>query len=271
MRYVDLDALVLPDGWLERARVAAEAVAAGGDPEVGSAVWRELKDRLADLLPDKKCWYCESPVDRADNAVDHFRPKGRVSDTQPPHAGYRWLAFNAKNYRYACTFCNSLRKGVDGGSAGGKADRFPLVDETKRVYVPGPVDQERPVLLDPCEFGDWALLGCKQENGEPCATSEDATDKYRVGESIAIYHLRYEPTCKQRHRVAIQLLSDVAQAKRLFPLAKADEFRARDFKDCARRIKRVIGRTSPFSGEMIFLLRTQRHSDHSWIQDVLEA
>lgn len=60
------------------------------------AVWRDLKDGLANLLHDK-CWYCETAVDRSDNAVDHFRPKGRVSDAANPHAGLplvygqRWL------------------------------------------------------------------------------------------------------------------------------------------------------------------------------------
>ncbi len=271
MRYVDLDELEMPTGWLERARAAASAVAAGGDPNDGADVWRELKDCLAALLPDKKCWYCESTVDRADNAVDHFRPKNRVSEALATHNGYRWLAFRHTNYRYSCTFCNSRRKDVEHRTSGGKADRFPLLDETKRAYAEGPVDAEQPMLLDPCELDDWELLGCRQENGEPCATSNDTTMRARAEASIDVYHLHYAPTCKRRHGTAVQLLADVEDAKRNFVLASRDSAREEDFKVFARKVKRAISRKAPFSGEMIFLLRGQRHADHPWIQALLEA
>jgi len=33
------------------------------------------------------------------------------------------------NFRYACIFCNGRRIDVQHGTAGGKADRFPLVNE----------------------------------------------------------------------------------------------------------------------------------------------
>src|ERR1700684_3476119 len=105
MRYIDWTRLRLPDGWLDRAAAAANAVAGGEDPNDYAPVWRELKDGLADLSNDK-CWYCEMPVPRSDNAVDHFRPKGRMGDAANEHNGYRWLAFERSNFRYACTFCN---------------------------------------------------------------------------------------------------------------------------------------------------------------------
>lgn len=271
MRYVDLDELELPTGWLARAELASAAVAAGEDPNDHSEVWRELKDCLAALLPEKKCWYCESPVDRADNAVDHFRPKSRVSDAAGVHDGYRWLAFSHTNYRYSCTFCNSRRKDVEHETAGGKGDRFPLLDETKRVFTEGPLEDERPALLDPCELHDWELLGCRRENGQSCGASDDDTKRKRAEVSVEIYHLNYEPTCKQRHKVAVQLLADVEEAKRNFTRASMDASRESDFKVFARKIKRAISRKASFSGEMIFLLRGQRHADHPWIQALLET
>src|SRR5579862_926047 len=112
MRYIDPMRLRLPDGWLARAAKAAAAVLGGADPDDHAAIWKELKNELAELFNDK-CWYCEVSVPRSDNAVDHFRPKGRVSDAANKHNGYRWLAFEKSNYRYACTFCNSRRKDVD--------------------------------------------------------------------------------------------------------------------------------------------------------------
>lgn len=270
MRYVDQDELVMPDGWLDRAQAADDAVTAGGDPNDSASVWRELKNGLATLLNDK-CWYCESPVDRSDNAVDHFRPKNRVSDAQNPHNGYKWLAFDRRNFRYACTFCNSRRKDVENNTAGGKADRFPLLNETSRLYAPGLLAQEKPALLDPCELHDWELLGCKQENGKPCATNTSPLDRQRAEISIDVYHLHYEPTCKYRHRTAVQLMADVEQAKRLFIQATTDAERESEFIAVAKKIKRAIDRKAVFSGEMIFLLRGQRNADHPWIQKLLES
>lgn len=270
MRYVDRSKLVKPTGWNQRAQIAAQAVAHGADPNDHSAVWRDLKDGLAKLLHDK-CWYCETPVDRSDNAVDHFRPKNKVSDAVNPHTGYHWLAFNADNFRYACTYCNSRRKDIEAGTAGGKADRFPLVDESTRVYAIGPVTQERPLLLDPCEISDWRLLGCHQENGHPCATSTDPAERKRAEVSIDVYHLHYEPTCKRRHTLAVQLMADIDEAKRLFDLSTKDHTKDSEFKKVAARLCRSIDRESQYSGDMHFLLRGQRSDAHPWIQELLEA
>lgn len=269
MRYIDIDDLVFPAGWFSRAAGAAAAVAKGGDPDDGAHVWRELKDALADLLPEKKCWYCESPVDRSDNAVDHFRPKGRVSDAAKPHSGYRWLAFEPSNYRYSCTFCNSRRKDVEGGTAGGKGDRFPLIDESARVYSPGPIDGERPTLLDPCKLFDWRLLGCRREDGEPCPATQASADIHRVVMSIEIYHLDLRATCVRRHAAAVQLLADLEHAKRLFTRLESDPTKETEFLAFARRVKKAIHPKAPYSGEMIFLLRGHRDDEQPWIEHLL--
>jgi hypothetical protein len=91
------------------------------------------------------------------------------------------------------------------------------------------------LLLDPCELHDWELLGCKRENGQPCATSEDGTKRRRAELSIDVYHLHYEPTCKRRHAIAVGLLADVEEAKRNFARASTDPTREEDFKIFARR------------------------------------
>ncbi|TGU69930.1 hypothetical protein E4633_20275 [Geomonas terrae] len=270
MRYIDIDDLVLPANWNARATAAAAKVALGGDPDVDSQVWRDLKDGLGDLSNDK-CWYCETPIPRSDNAVDHFRPKGRCSDAATTHNGYRWLAFEKTNYRYSCTFCNSRRKDVSHGTVGGKADRFPLLNEANRLYAPGPLHQEEPALLDPCALDDWELLGCRQEDGSPCASSNDPIVEQRVRASIEVCHLDHEPTCKLRHPLVVKLLSEVAQAKRFFPLSKTDPAMRHEFYEVAKRIKKSIDRKSPFSGELIFILKGQRHTDHPWIQKILES
>ncbi|QJU57112.1 hypothetical protein HL653_04305 [Sphingomonas sp. AP4-R1] len=268
MRYINLSRIVLPDGWFEASAAATSAVSQGDSPDDHSGVWRQLKSALADLFNDK-CWYCETAVPRSDNAVDHFRPKGRVSDAVNPHTGYKWLAFDQTNFRYACTFCNSRRKDVDGGTAGGKADRFPLLDESKRLYAPGALADEHPVLLDPCDISDWRLLGCKRENGQPCPAGGSVVDLKRAETSIAIYHLQHEPTCKLRHAEAVKLLLDIEEAKGHFVLSQSDPVQETAFKRVAKRILMAIDYSSPFSGDMRFLLGGERDQDHPWVQDLL--
>lgn len=281
MRYIDPDDLRLPDGWAEEAQAATHAVLGGASPSDFDSIWRDLKQRLAALLHDK-CWFCETPVTRSDNAVDHFRPKGRVSDAAREHNGYRWLTFAATNFRFACTFCNSRRVDVEHGTAGGKADRFPLVNEAARIYqvVAADLDfddllatvvDERPAILDPCHLDDWRLLGCKRENGKPCPTNDDPKTVARVEKSIEVYHLDYEPTCKQRHTVAGMLLRTVRNAKEQFlKIDPIDPKTLRSFEVPAREIKRMIARKAPYSGEMRFLLSGQRSDLHPWIQELLE-
>jgi uncharacterized protein (TIGR02646 family) len=270
MRFVDIAVLQLPPGWFARAQTASAAVANGDSPNDHAGIWRELKDGLADLL-FSKCWYCETPIERSDNAVDHFRPKGRVSDAAHPHAGYRWLAFDQHNFRYSCTFCNSRRKDVETGTAGGKADRFPLLVEDNRLYAHGPLTQEQPMLLDPCVVTDCQLLGCQREDGKPCPSSNDPTDKRRAEESIEILHLHYEPTCKRRHTEAVKLFADIEDGKRRFVDASRDIARKAEFQEVAKRLIRMIKPNAPFSGDMRFLMRGERSEDHPWIQELLEA
>lgn len=270
MRYIDNTRLTMPSGWFARAAAATAAVANGAHPDDHRAVWKELKDNLASLFFDK-CWYCEMKVARSDNAVDHYRPKGRVHEALKPHEGYRWLAFTSSNFRYSCTFCNSYRKDLVGGTTGGKADKFPLLDEGNRVYTQGPTGDEGPLLLDPCEIGDWRLLGCKKEDGRPCPGSDDPYKRKRAEASIDIYHLEHEPTCKVRHTAAVNLLNDIDDGKRIYADLASNPIQEQSFKNTLARILRAIKESSEFSGEMRFLLGGERDLNHPWIQELLET
>lgn len=282
MRFVDIDDLRLHDGWHVAAEAATHAILENtGSPGDHDEIWRDIKKNLAELH-HQKCWFCETPITRSDNAVDHFRPKGRVSDAKQKHLGYRWLAFERGNFRYACTFCNSRRIDVEYGTSGGKADRFPLLDETARIYNVDPatldfedllrsVQDEKPAILDPCDLNDWKLLGCRRENGHPCSASDEQVATSRVDKSIEVYHLDHEPTCKQRHRIAVSLLDQIREAKTAFLKIDATSRETEvNFKKIATRVQRMINKKAPYSGEMIFLLRGQRSAKHPWIQDLLE-
>ncbi|WP_149242222.1 hypothetical protein [Dyadobacter sp. 32] len=270
MRYIDLDRIRMPPGWLARSQAATLAIAAGADPNDHADIWRELKVEM-NRISENKCWYCESPIDRSDNAVDHFRPKKRVLDARNPHIGYRWLAFDKDNFRLACTYCNSRRIDLEFGTAGGKADRFPLMDEDKRVYTVGPIDDEEPELLDPCKIFDCELLGCQQENGKPCPTSTDPIQIRRAETSIEVYHLDRDATCLLRHGIAVRLISDIIDGQRLFEACLRDSSRKPEFLKVSGKIRRAISSEASYSGEMKYLLRCQRSSEHPWIQGLLEA
>jgi uncharacterized protein (TIGR02646 family) len=155
------------------------------------SVWQDkgLKQALMDSSFGK-CWYCEARVaQRADNAIDHFRPKNRVAEDKT-HPGYWWLACDWRNYRFACTFCNSARTTRD--SAGGKQDHFPLWDELRRVRVPTePLIGEQPKLLDPANPADISYLAFDR-NGKPVPRYSKEQNLYqyeRATESIRRYHL----------------------------------------------------------------------------------
>src|SRR6266496_5376859 len=125
MRHIEIDDLEsrLSTKWKKDAEDALEDVqnaAVADRPAViqkHAHVWAALRSHLKTL--SKKCWYCESLELRSDQPVDHFRPKGAVRGTKAA-SGYWWLAFDWKNYRLSCTFCNSRRVDVEGGTEGGK-------------------------------------------------------------------------------------------------------------------------------------------------------
>lgn len=209
MKYIEKECVrsILPDNFEVDAQSIIEEIAKLPQGEYSSGinrkcrVWQDLKDRLADIRK-RKCWYCDSVQDRSDNAVDHFRPKNRVAECED-HCGYWWLAFSWENFRYTCTFCNSRRVDQDGGTKGGKHDHFPLWDESKRCKDrTADLQQEQPMLLDPCEEDDPEHLwfnedGSPASNPSICGTGSNFANE-RVSVSIRLYHLDHVDLVERR-------------------------------------------------------------------------
>ena len=155
MRHVDLKEVSkrLPKKWPAVAKSAHGAIrklAKGPRTEAINKApkWQQLRKVLGDFL-DGKCWYCESRLKRSPTPIDHYRPKNSVKEA-PNHGGYWWLAYSWKNYRFACTHCNSYGSAQSRGVAGGKSDYFPLWDEKKRATRPNSsLESEQPLILDP--------------------------------------------------------------------------------------------------------------------------
>ena len=89
----------------------------------------------------QKCCYCESDYGAvAPTDIEHYRPKGAILDPDGKirKPGYYWLAAEWTNLLPSCIDCNRERghEYEDGREVTGKANKFPLVDETKRAAAP---------------------------------------------------------------------------------------------------------------------------------------
>lgn len=166
-----------------------------------NAIWSEIKERFRNASSGK-CWYCESTVIREHGAIDHFRPKSSVAGTS--HPGYWWLAYDWKNYRFSCTYCNSPKINPETHELSGKRDLFPLIDENQRAKDPTyPTEQEQPVLLDPTEPEDPLLLWFAEDGSVMPAIADKHNYRAfrRAKESIVAYHLNHPFIREQRKAV----------------------------------------------------------------------
>lgn len=252
MRYIPIELLEVPDGWLSHSTTALEAVKKLKDekPKVRNAeiqahakvTWRAMKNSLMNLS-DEKCWYCEVRQDRSLGAVDHFRPKGRV-DGLPSHPGYWWLAFDQRNFRFACTLCNSATTDRKSNTVGGKRDLFPIFDEAKRATSPSSnCADELPKLLDPTEILDPTLLTFTVD-GNPAARytkAQNAEWNERADLSIEVYHLRHHKLRKRRTAIYNELRMLIKEGDILYGHAVTDQhFEKTSIERVTRRIMEML-------------------------------
>ena len=207
MRFINNRTLPKPDEeWANRSSAAKRDVLDNSaDVASYSEVWRCCKGVLAAVSNDK-CWYCEVKQERSDNAVDHYRPK----------SNYKWLAFGMENFRYSCTYCNSLRRDNETQIVGGKGDKFPLVDESKRATSEGGETEEQPLLLDPCNAHDPSLLSFLDDGTPTAKEPNHPIRKLRAETSIKLYHLNHTDLMEKRRKLALDLNAKVTSANRLY-------------------------------------------------------
>lgn len=193
MRYIDLAFTSRPEAFDERAAAALADGPARIDDH--SSVWRDCKDHLK-AASYQKCFYCESKDLRSDGAVDHFRPK----------SVYPWSAFTFSNFRFACTFCNSLRKDKETGKTGGKGNQFPLFEEAPRATCCAEECCEQPKLIDPCRAGDPLEIDFSSDGRAVPAYADEGDKRFERGKvSINAYHLNHTAFVEERRKHAIIL------------------------------------------------------------------
>ncbi|NLD91291.1 MAG: hypothetical protein GX639_01350 [Fibrobacter sp.] len=272
MRYINYDhkKIKLPKNWKQDVKNIEEQLNAEQNPskrakliDENDHLWTNIKPELAKVF-NHKCWYTESPQNGTDTDVDHFRPKKRIAELtkkSKKHYGYWWLAFKLENYRYSCIFANRRRRDVETEKVGGKADHFPIFDEKKRALTPTcDFSEEQPILLDPCNPADVALLTFNTY-GEamPRFKSDKATIRQfqRADVSITYYNLNHSDFKRARLDLRDAVDKKLLQAKDYYKkLETGDSTHERSFRDAIIDLRKMCNINSPYSSFCIAYLQT---------------
>nr|CAA6800108.1 MAG: Unknown protein [uncultured Thiotrichaceae bacterium] len=108
-----------PQAWIDKTEAASTELCAATTVEERETVIEKYKRLWQDPLLknwllqqfNNKCWYTEAQDSVSAYHVDHFRPKGRVTDASGNQSGgYWWLAFEWKNYRISGQLPNIRKK-----------------------------------------------------------------------------------------------------------------------------------------------------------------
>jgi hypothetical protein len=269
-----------PEKWHERLSLAEKELRSASSSEERSKImtrysnlWSEAKVHLRDLSHDK-CWYCETSTHRMRGDIDHHRPKARVFGTN--HPGYWWLAFNWRNWRFACTNCNSqLTDGVS-GRVGGKGDYFPLMNgEDSRISTECEYEDllcEEPLLLDPVEPGDIGLLTFTRDGlpapseATPAEGAEEPPGYRRAKTSIVLYHLDHSSLVKKRQEIYAdvkQLVLDYQRYQKKWEESRDPSAYALA-KRAATKLGRMIAPDAEYSMTARAYLKEYRKSEAEW-------
>ncbi len=284
----DLEANLDP-GWAEIANQARDALFAADqssvDPEQrvqarkkviddNEKIWKDkrIKNKMRDLSFNK-CWYCETEETRSDTAVDHFRPKNGVKECID-HPGYWWLAFDWSNYRYSCTFCNEKRKDEDTKITGGKGTNFPLVDPDARLYEPGDLTVEKPVLLDPLEEQDVLLLSFNPDGTAISFYSEKERPVFykRATDSILYYNLNQKGLKERRQKLICETIKElVAEGDKYFSRSDNAQDRSAQeaFGDILKKLSSMISPKAEYSATAKCML--SNFQDRPWVYTFMRS
>ena len=219
--------------WRRRCQIATSELISAYDREESTTVNDRLyKGQKSDVyitednLPPfhGKCAYCEQTITGDQHGdIDHYRPKGRVTDAANQivcvmvngrhrvHPGYYWLAYDWKNLLPACGLCNR-ESNTKGGKRIGKGSRFPVAGAY--ASAPGEEVHERPVLLHPC-FDDPDEHLEVDDTGLLIGT----TDRGRMTVRLLGLNQRNLPEGRKKQMEVVQLLcerlaSDIAFGRR---------------------------------------------------------
>jgi len=184
--------------------------------------------------------------------------------TGKKHGGYWWHAFDPDNYRFSCIVANRLRRDVEMGTVGGKADEFPLWLENKRAWLPEDnCDDEQPLLIDPCKSSEVALITFS-ESGEAVERYKEKNNKRfykKANTSIRLYHLNHTEFVRERIKIRDNVLKYVEDAQKYYKNLGKDDSDANDeyaYERSIEQLRQYCGESAPFSSFAIAILRPYR-------------
>jgi hypothetical protein len=185
--------------------------------------------------------------------------------TRAPHPGYWWQAFDPTNFRYSCIVANRRRRDLETGRVGGKADEFPLWEEKKRAWKPqDDCNEEQPLLLDPCNPADVALITFA-ENGEaiPRYSEQDKPRLYaRAKKSEELYHLNHSDFVKARINIRVQLEKLIEDSERYYrKLDNGDATNDYAYMRAIVQLREACSEKAPFSSFALAYLQPYRTKD----------
>lgn len=304
MRFIDLERLeelpdwppgrrpypnYTPQQWRERLAKARTELNNAPDSEARSKIftrysdlWSEVKVHLRVQSHDK-CWYCETSTRSFPGDIDHYRPKGKVTESAG-HPGYWWLAFEWRNWRFVCRYCNSPNKDLETGKVSGKGNKFPLLydDESRRIKSPDAYEayeelwSENPALLDPTEREDISLITFTSEGlPEPVEKDEKRTTYKRAKASIETYFLDNTRLKNERKKIYAQVTRHVEKYDRYMRKWETGHNRS-DYtiaREAGKALGRMIAPDAEYSMTAIDYLQQylRLHPDWSWINTLLTS
>jgi uncharacterized protein (TIGR02646 family) len=302
MRWVDIEKLEFPDNWQARADKAlnelrkkvinAELAAKLAGSDISRArkqaittelkktnrqkIWKDLSPYLAQLR-NNKCWYSESKNSGSDKDVEHFRPKNAVAE-DPDHEGYWWLAFNWRNYRYSCQWCNQRRVDTLNKTDGGKYDHFPVASAGFRaMQEEDNYDEEEVDLLDPVDPHDWKLLTFRPDGKSIPAKPSGTREYLRAEVSIWLYHLDHKDFVDDRRTLAGKVQRLIQYMETLRPQITHPNMR-KLYKDQEKELLRAIDRDSDYSEAALAYARAEIYKmergdqiKREWLEEVLNS
>jgi 5-methylcytosine-specific restriction endonuclease McrA len=212
------DFLLDPNGpWIKEIERAKAHYSNGSTEAFEFKLYNDARVKEALKRVFIKCAYCESSYGAVyDGDVEHFRPKGKVKEKDPPTPGYFWLANDWDNLFLSCQHCNQRRKHILVGEeeleSHGKMDQFPLDPETVRVHECSAEfenEEKARLLINPCKDLPEEHFQYERENSVmiPLTTKGET--------SIRVYVLHRPILVQERKKQMLKLFKQMAIAKNL--------------------------------------------------------
>jgi hypothetical protein len=281
MRFIDLDGLRGPadfEALIAEADKTKALLAAEGDADERKRLIKLHRRRWVafrgsfEKVVGRKCWYTESRNPGSDDDVDHFRPKGAVTEC-PGHGGYWWEAFEWTNFRLSSHRANRHRTNPETGKRHGKGNHFPLMVEGDRWMRPHDACRERPKLLDPTDPLDPPMLTFNQAGRAELAPAYDGEEgaSDRIDASRLYLHLDWPAFVEDRTALYGRIIARIKEGDRVAPAAldDGDPAAKASLRAVAAELIRLTEPDSPYSKAALACIRMYR--DRTWVQRTVLA